>query len=414
MQEKGSTGRCFRCLKSASLCICADLVRVDNRTTVQIIQHPRERGHPLGTARMVTLALARSGLTTWGPRAGPVPLEKLAAQLPERTALLYPHPDARNITELDADEKPEALVVLDGTWHHAHSLHRSSSWLQSLPHLCIQPGRPSRYQSLRREPAAHCISTVEAVVAALEILEPDTAGFDQLISAFEGMIDRQTPHAAGRAQPRRRRTTKRESRAVPEALRDRSRLIVVYGECITEESATPTRRHPIYWSALRPATSEVFTSYIRCAPFVPTDRHLDHMGLDRGGIDAAPTRDEVLRAWTAFCHPGDHLVSWNQGSLNFELARSIENPRFREAKSTNEAGDARNNPGSGESENRICLKTAWCNLSRSSAGHLDEVVQQLGQPNTEQLAVAGRARLRLAQTILVLDHLRRRLQEEPG
>jgi hypothetical protein len=44
--------RCYRCLRPADSCYCAELPSVPTRTRVVILQHPHERTHPFGTARL--------------------------------------------------------------------------------------------------------------------------------------------------------------------------------------------------------------------------------------------------------------------------------------------------------------------------------------------------------------------------
>ena len=40
---------CYRCHKAAIVCVCDGVERVLNRTGIVILQHPRERFHPIGT-----------------------------------------------------------------------------------------------------------------------------------------------------------------------------------------------------------------------------------------------------------------------------------------------------------------------------------------------------------------------------
>ena len=53
-------------------------------------------------------------------------------ELPARTALLFPGDDAKDLAQMPAEERPEHLVVLDGTWPQARGLYRRNSWLQAL------------------------------------------------------------------------------------------------------------------------------------------------------------------------------------------------------------------------------------------------------------------------------------------
>lgn len=184
--------RCWTCFKPRVLCVCASVPRVANRTAITILQHPRERFHPIGTARFAALGLTRASVLR--PRAPVTRSLALDVDLPPRTALLFPGPGARDLADLAPGERPGGLVVLDGTWGQARKLYGANPWLAALPHYALTPAEPSRYR-IRREPRANYISTIEAVVAALRILEPDTVGLADLITAFDEMIDAQVAYA---------------------------------------------------------------------------------------------------------------------------------------------------------------------------------------------------------------------------
>ena len=80
-------------------------------------------------------------------------------------------------------QRPRQLVIIDGTWHHAKTIVRDMPALHYVPRYRIAPDEPSRYR-IRREPSAMFLSTVEATVAALRVLEPQTRGLDQQLGAF--------------------------------------------------------------------------------------------------------------------------------------------------------------------------------------------------------------------------------------
>ena len=193
-------GRCYRCCKPALLCVCERIEVVANRTRVSILQHPRERLHPLGTARIAALGLARASLLI--PRD--VANRSLAVPpiTTARAGLLYPSPDATALESLAPDAMPHGLIVLDGTWSQTRGLYRENPWLAGLPHYALSPARPSRYR-IRRAPRPSYVSTVEAIVAALRLIEPETERLGHLLAIFDAMIDDQIAHAAVHRRPRR-------------------------------------------------------------------------------------------------------------------------------------------------------------------------------------------------------------------
>ncbi|QDU28118.1 DTW domain protein [Anatilimnocola aggregata] len=176
--------RCYGCFRPVYDCFCAAIPTIDNTTEVLILQHRQERFHPFNTARIVRQALRNSALLIDRPR-------QLANRLKLKpgAVLLYPGPDAQLLTS-DFAERPEQLVILDGTWHHAKTLMRDIPALQSLPRYQLAPSAPSRYR-IRLEPSNEYLSTVEATVAALRVLEPQTSGLEQLLQAFDRMVEQQ-------------------------------------------------------------------------------------------------------------------------------------------------------------------------------------------------------------------------------
>lgn len=185
---------CYLCFKPQVACICGTIERVANQTGIIILQHPRERFHAIGTVRIARLALENvrvEACSQW------VDSSAIRAQLPERTALLYPTIGARDLATLPVEEQPRHLVILDGTWFHAKKIYDAHHWLHALPQVRLTPSEPSRYR-IRPEPRKSYVATLEAIVYALRIIEP-TPGLDGLLRSFAAMINWQaayTPLAA--------------------------------------------------------------------------------------------------------------------------------------------------------------------------------------------------------------------------
>ncbi|KAL3690049.1 hypothetical protein R1sor_016358 [Riccia sorocarpa] len=91
-----------------------------------------------------------------------------------------------------ARKPPSQLIVLDGTWSKAKRLFYVNPWLHNLPHHRLPPSKgSSRYGIIRKEPKPGCMSTIESIVMALEILEPETEGLDKLLDVFDYMMEDQ-------------------------------------------------------------------------------------------------------------------------------------------------------------------------------------------------------------------------------
>jgi DTW domain-containing protein len=168
-------------------CVCATIGRVDNRIGLTILQHPRERLHPLGTTRIARLGFTNVRVIScsqWEDGVDPI-------AVPDGTALLYPSRHGRTLDALLPGEHPRHLVVLDGTWFQAKKIYDAQRWLHTLPHVHITPAAPSGYGNTRAEPKAGYVATIEAIIYALRLLEPATAGLDGLLRSFTMMVERQ-------------------------------------------------------------------------------------------------------------------------------------------------------------------------------------------------------------------------------
>lgn len=166
---------CPRCKRPAVTCLCATLpvTPLAHRTELLILQHPTEAGNAKNTAALLTLGLEHARLLRG---------EVFDATLADgRTALLYPG---------DADAAPPAgidrLILLDGTWRQSRRLLGANPWLCALPRLSL-PVRPSRY-ALRRAHRPGQLSTLEAGLYALALLEAAPERFQPLWAAFDAFV----------------------------------------------------------------------------------------------------------------------------------------------------------------------------------------------------------------------------------
>ncbi|NOY94500.1 MAG: DTW domain-containing protein, partial [Deltaproteobacteria bacterium] len=305
---------CYRCFKPRSTCVCSSITPVDNRTRVFVLQHPRERAHPIGTARFVDLGLSNSELISACSAARDL---RVPMALPPGTGLLFPREDARDLEDVPTSERPRQLVVLDGTWSQARTLYRQNAWLHALPHFRLSPSAPSRYR-IRREPSPECVSTLESVLLALRILEPETRGFPALLRAFDAMIDAQIRRVeraqrAGVGKRRRRSLDQRRFRGVPRWLGDGfERLVGLYAEALSVDDDDGARQRALLsLSAVRFATGEPFERMVVPTRGLPGDRELLPLGLCRADFEHAISSDVLAADLAAFLGADSVCVSWN-------------------------------------------------------------------------------------------------------
>ena len=178
--------QCPRCLRPAAHCLCALIPSLDSRTRILLLQHPSEVNHALNTARLAALGLNNAQLVV-----GEVfdDLAMLLSPPGYQARLLFPADDAEPLQTYTPSDQPLLLVVPDGTWRKARKLLHLNPLLAALPRVALAGERVSRYR-LRKAPGPGALSTVEAIVQALQVLEAP-ASFDALLKPFDALIEGQ-------------------------------------------------------------------------------------------------------------------------------------------------------------------------------------------------------------------------------
>mgnify|MGYP001394921993 CR=1 FL=1 len=378
------SARCLRCLRPGPMCRCSALPLVPTRTRVVVLQHPHERRHPFGTARLLDLCMPNAELhVAYGGLSG---VPRIAAPVPADAAVLFPSAGAADLEALPPGERPHTLVVIDGTWAHARRLHRENPWLHGLRHVRLHPRTPSRYR-IRREPRDDYVSTLEAVVQALAVLEPDNTAVTRLLSAFDAMVDQQIAHVARvRRHGRQKRPRQREPRTLPPLLDD-PRLVVGYAESSLPGGDRDAVRELVQWCAVRLADGALFESVLRPAGAPPGEHHPAHMRRAPGD---APRREPASGAGApprAFAG-GAPITAWTRSSLDWAAPLLGGAPRAD-------------------------LKAGYCNLRSDRAGLLEEVVAR-ERLAPVPVACRGRAAERLGNAVAIARWLAARRAEQRG
>ncbi|MGA9523455.1 MAG: tRNA-uridine aminocarboxypropyltransferase [Myxococcaceae bacterium] len=317
---------CWRCRRPQRVCYCAQIPTLETRTRVVFLQHRRESRVAIGTARMAHLALPNSEFHVGIEFEGDPRIDALAQQ--PGTFLLFPSDDARPLGELAPGEL-KTLVVVDGTWPLAKKLIRINPTLQRLPRVSFQPERPGNYR-IRREPAEHCLSTIEAVAEVVGQLEGEPQRLREMLRAFDAMVDGQIAFADNREGPSRHRIRKKPyvPRAVKVARELREllpRTVLVYAESNAVNPSDGSRSQELlHLVASRPTTGERFEALIRPSlELSPTTA--GHVEIPAEEILATgEERASALARWQAFLREDDAYVSWGWFTLGLLREAGLE------------------------------------------------------------------------------------------
>jgi DTW domain-containing protein YfiP len=355
-----------------------------------ILQHPRESAVPIGTARLAELGLVNAERHV-GVEFSNDPRVQAALQSPSAPAiLLYPGPGARDLS-MEPPAGPVTLVAIDGTWWQAQKIFKKNPELRALPRYSLNPEAPSRYR-IRREPAPHCLSTIEALVLALSALEREPSRLRALLAPFEALVEQQLGYARNQAERRaRHRIRGPTAPPIPAPFRERPGDIVVgYGEANAWPRDTPLGSHPeiVHFAAERLPSGERFEAFVAPRrPFAPFFTH--HTGIARELVEGGESWSSFCARWADFLRERDVLCGW--GYYASELLR-IEGARVPE---------------------RLDLRLAALRYLRRRPGTVEACAELFGGPVTPPWVV-GRTGVRLAALSGVARGFLRRVSKVSG
>lgn len=307
---------CLRCRRPRAVCWCGALRPVGSRTRVVFLQHPRESRVAVSTCRMAHLSLPNSELhvglglpASTGSRLC-VGLRAPRCSSPRRAPPTY----ARCASRLRCWSWSTGPGPTRRRWS-------KTPLLSALPRVSLTPDRPGNYR-IRKEPEAHCLSTIEAVAAVLEHLEGAPGRFTPILAAFDHMVEQQLDFIRSTgANSRHRRTLKRRNsvREDPTAAMkaDAARLVVVFGEANAWPADAANRPLPdvpelLALVAERVATGESFEALMQArrplSPSVPCQ-----LDLPAEALEAAEPARWPSPAGASTC---DRTTCWWAGGLS--------------------------------------------------------------------------------------------------
>ncbi len=145
---------------------------IDLDTRIVVVQHQRETVKPTSTAGLLRGMFSNSVHVVFGALDGAYTTASLT-ETGRRYAVLFPRPDATALESMAArsvGERPDTLVVLDGTWAQCSRMSRRAEHVRDLPFVKLPAGTPSQW-SVRKSPDPSRLCTFDATLRALAILE---------------------------------------------------------------------------------------------------------------------------------------------------------------------------------------------------------------------------------------------------
>lgn len=179
---------CPRCKRPVDYCFCKHIKSETGALEIVILQHPKETRHPMNTAKIAELGLTNCTILTGEDFSNNSELHNLLST--KKCYLLFPKPGAIDSQNITAAERPEVVIILDGTWKKARKIYHCNPALRQLPAISIHHDQPSEYR-IRKVPGDTALSTVEAAVILLRHTSNNNTSHKSLLDAFGRMIDLQ-------------------------------------------------------------------------------------------------------------------------------------------------------------------------------------------------------------------------------
>jgi DTW domain-containing protein YfiP len=181
--------RCSVCGASLTLCMCAELPRLELRTKISLVIHHRELSRSSNTGLLAHQSLVNSEVRIRGEGREALDLSGLLSSK-YRTLLFYPSADA---LELDRelvyrDSRPIQLIVPDGTWRQARKIHSRQPELKNVPRVKISAPNRATFQ-MRAQSRPERMATLQAIACALRIIEGDLVAA-RLMKLYHARVDR--------------------------------------------------------------------------------------------------------------------------------------------------------------------------------------------------------------------------------
>lgn len=180
--------QCPACRLQGWLCVCAHAPRVSTRTSLLLIVHVHDLGRTSNTARLLALAVRNATLVCHGG----LPPTDPASHVPTGATpvVLFPGRGAQSLTPelVAALPSPPVLIVPDGNWKQAGKMVKRLPLLNGATKVSL-PSRSFEGREPRRNRPGERMSTYEAVVQALAILEGEEVT-GPLMDFYRRAVDR--------------------------------------------------------------------------------------------------------------------------------------------------------------------------------------------------------------------------------
>lgn len=186
---------CRQCRKALSTCYCHLLRPFNSPVPFVILQHLAEARNSIATARMTSASIRNCELITGNRFEHDARVNELLADSGRRHVLLFPRPGAAPLEHFLVREAEPVFWLIDAKWAQVPKMLRFSPNVRALEAVAFEPPSESIFSSIRTQPHAGCLSTLEAVFHVIDRVKRHRgeAGTEHhaLLDVFRHMVRQQ-------------------------------------------------------------------------------------------------------------------------------------------------------------------------------------------------------------------------------
>lgn len=206
--QSASREECYTCFRAKKNCLCGSVKPFATGMRFVILMHTKEaKKQKTGTARLAKLCLKNAELLIGTDFTRDDRVNALLRDPAYSPFVLYPGPEAvsfKTLGKLRPEGKTLLVFVIDGTWECARRLLNRSRNIRALPRLSFAGSYSSQF-AIKKQPVAHCVSTIEAIYYLCR--EAEEAGYEDLngqsenlMAVFKKLVDSQLNYQKGKGR----------------------------------------------------------------------------------------------------------------------------------------------------------------------------------------------------------------------
>ncbi len=188
MKENQKKELCEKCGLYNVLCICNQIEKISLKNKVSVIIPDVESKKISNTGGLVKATLTNSEVFIRGKKNELFNPDNVLDDN-YQNIILYTGGRELSYDLIKSFDKPVNLIVPDGTWTTAPKIVTREPKFYSIPKVSLIKPPLSQYR-IRKHPNPYCISTFEAILYALEIIENNPEISRDLLRYFLMKIDR--------------------------------------------------------------------------------------------------------------------------------------------------------------------------------------------------------------------------------